>query len=305
MPPAIPAVPSVQTAPIIDSHAHAWRHWPYQPPVPDPASRGHLDQLRFEMRASGVDEAVIVCAAISGNDDNLAEVADDLSRHPVGQNHDHGRFHLVADVDCPWHSTHHRPGAADRVRRAADRFDLAGVTHYVGEIDDGWLDSAEGDAFAAAIVECDLVLSLSAGTAWHGSVARLAGRHPSLPVLMHHLGLARAAVPTDHDVDSVVRLAQVPSILVKLSGLHYVATQPWRFPYGASHGLLGRLVDAFGPDRLCWGSDFPAARAHVTYRQSLEVIRSEHAGLLGDDGLSAVLGGTAAEVLRTRRPVAG
>ncbi|MEO6998557.1 MAG: amidohydrolase family protein [Terracoccus sp.] len=296
-----PATPGVRPTPIIDAHAHAWRRWPYQPPVPDPASRGHLDQLRFEMAASGVDEAVIVCAAIGGNDDNLAEVADDLDRHPI----DHGRFHLVADVDCPWHSTHHRPGAADRVRRAADRFELAGITHYVGEIDDGWLDSAEGDAFVAAIVERDLILSLSAGVAWHGSVARLARRHPSLPVLMHHLGLARAAVPTDEEVDSVVRLAQVPSILVKLSGLHYVATQPWRFPYGASHGLLGRLVDAFGPDRLCWGSDFPAARAHVTYQQSLEVIRAEHSGLFGHDGMSAVLGGTADEVLRTRRPVAG
>lgn len=296
------ARPDVKRVPIVDAHAHAWRRWPYPPAVPDPASRGHLDQLRFEMRASGVDEAVIVCAAIGGNDDNLAEVADDVGRPPI-DHEDHARFHLVADIDCPWHSTHHRPGAADRVRRADDRFELAGITHYVGEVDDGWLDSAEGDAFAAAIVERDLVLSLSAGTAWHESVARLARRHPSLPVLMHHLGLARAAVPNDDEVDSVVRLAQTPSILVKLSGLHYVAAQPWRFPYAASHGLLGRLVDAFGPDRLCWGSDFPAARAHVTYRQSVEVIRSEHAGLLGEDGLSAVLGGTAAVVLRTRRPV--
>lgn len=205
------ARPNVERVPIVDAHAHAWRSWPYQPRVPEPASRGHLDQFRFEMRASGVDEAVIVCAAIGGNDDNLAEVADDIGRQPAAN--DHKRFHLVADVDCPWHETHHRPGAADRVRRAADRFER-GITHYVGEVDDGWLDSAEGDAFVAAMVERDLVLSLLVGAAWHGSVARLARGHPSLPVWMHHLGLARAAVPTDDEVDSVLRLAQTPSILV-------------------------------------------------------------------------------------------
>ena len=34
---------------IVDSHCHAWTTWPYDTNVPDPASRGTIDQLLFEM----------------------------------------------------------------------------------------------------------------------------------------------------------------------------------------------------------------------------------------------------------------
>ena len=29
---------------IIDAHCHAWTYWPYDPPVPDPESRGTIAQ---------------------------------------------------------------------------------------------------------------------------------------------------------------------------------------------------------------------------------------------------------------------
>ena len=61
---------------IIDSHCHAWAHWPYEPPVPDPLSRGSIAQLLFEMDQNGVDRAVIICAAIAHNPNNTAYVVD-------------------------------------------------------------------------------------------------------------------------------------------------------------------------------------------------------------------------------------
>ena len=39
---------------IVDAHCHAWATWPYQPPVPDPESRGRIEQLLFEMDQNGV-----------------------------------------------------------------------------------------------------------------------------------------------------------------------------------------------------------------------------------------------------------
>jgi L-fuconolactonase len=47
---------------------------------------------------------------------------------------------------------------------------------------------------------------------------------------------------------------------------------------------------------MAWASDFPASAAHVTYRQSLEVIR-EHAGFIDPVDLPLVLGATMAAVL--------
>ena len=45
---------------VIDSHTHAWKYWPYQPPVPDPESRGRVEQLLWEMdRAREIDPAAV------------------------------------------------------------------------------------------------------------------------------------------------------------------------------------------------------------------------------------------------------
>ena len=64
---------------IIDSHCHAWATWPYKPPVPDPESRGRVEQLLHEMDVNGVDQAVIVCAQIDHNPVIGGEI-----RFPVG-----------------------------------------------------------------------------------------------------------------------------------------------------------------------------------------------------------------------------
>jgi hypothetical protein len=51
---------------------------------------------------------------------------------------------------------------------------------------------------------------------------------------------------------------------------------------------------------LCWGSNFPGAECHCTYRQSLEVIRT-HCDFLSQEERVKVLGGTLASLL-ARRP---
>ncbi len=60
---------------ILDSHCHAWRRWPYPPLVPDEDSRGTIDQLLYEMDTNGIEQALVVCAAIEDNPDNVEYVA--------------------------------------------------------------------------------------------------------------------------------------------------------------------------------------------------------------------------------------
>ena len=98
---------------IIDSHTHAWRRWPYQPPVPDPESRGIAEQLLWEMDRHGVDKAVLVCARIEHNPDNNDYVAECVRCYPE-------RLVQFADVDCSWTKTYHIPGAASRLRIRLD-----------------------------------------------------------------------------------------------------------------------------------------------------------------------------------------
>ncbi len=65
---------------ILDGHCHAWPRWPYQPPVPDPESRGAVEQLLWEMDQNGVSQAVLICAGITDNADNNDYVAAAVAR---------------------------------------------------------------------------------------------------------------------------------------------------------------------------------------------------------------------------------
>jgi predicted TIM-barrel fold metal-dependent hydrolase len=275
---------------VFDSHCHAWRCWPYPPLVPDEASRGTVEQLLYEMDAHAVSGALVVCAAIDNNADNVDYVAFARARHP-------GRLYLVADLDCWWSSTYHRPGAAERLRALADRYELAGVTHYLEDSNDGWLRSEEAEALFALAAERRLIVSLGAAPVWQADLRLLARRHPSVPVLCHSLGGVRAAEGADSPaLAELIASAAVANIYLKAAGLHYASGRGWDHPWPDAVAVLEQLVEAYGPSRVCWGSDFPASTRFCTYRQSLEVVRS-HCPFFSPAELRLVLGETLRGIL--------
>ncbi len=275
---------------LADSHCHAWRRWPYPPLVPDEEARGTIEQLLYEMDINGVEQALVVCAAIDGNPDNTEYVASARERHP-------GRLHLVADLDCTWSSTYHVPGSADRLRALDDRYELAGFTHYVEERNDGWLLGDEAEAVFTLASERRLLVSLAASPAWQADLRVIARRHPDVPVLCHHLGEVRVADGLGSDaLAEVLASAAVNNIYVKASGLHYASARGWDHPWPDALGVLSRIFDAYGPSRLCWGSDFPASKRFCTYRQSLEAVRS-HCRFFTPEDLRLVLGETLCRLL--------
>lgn len=293
------ALPGHSGQVIIDSHCHAWRRWPYDATVPDLDTRGSVEALLHEMDQHGVQRAVVVCARIgrgrAANPDNNDYVAAAVARHP-------DRLIGFADVDSCWSREHHTPGAASRLREAAERWSLMGFTHYLDECD-GWLNSDEGRQFVAVAAELDLVASLSMSPRWQPSLRQVAREHPTLPILVHHQGMASTgSADFASELAEVLTTAALPSVLVKVSGFHYLSDPGWAFPYDhVRERVFQALCTAYGPERLAWGSDFPAARVHLTYRQSLEVVRA-HSPWLSAQGMARVLGGTMAEILRTRRP---
>ena len=232
---------------------------------------------------NGVGAALVVCAAIDNNPDNLDYVAFARERYP-------DRLHVVADLDCTWNTTYHRPGSADRLRKLDDEYQLAGFTHYVREQNDGWLLSDEADAVFRVARERHLVLSLAAGPAWQADLRAVASKYPSVPVLCHHLGGVNAAESLDSPgLAEIIASAAVPNLFVKVSGFHYVSAVPWNHPWPDAVAVFSRIFDVYGPSRLCWGSDFPASKRYCTFRQSLEVVRTNCAFLAPKD-LRLVLG---------------
>ncbi len=264
---------------ILDSHTHAWETWPYQPTVPDPESRGRVEQLLWEMDRCGVERAVLVCARIDHNPGNNDYIAECVRRYP-------DRIIQFADVDCSWTHTYHTPGAAARLAEAADRYELKGFTHYLKD-DFDWFESEEGLAFFQVAADRRLIASLALGPAWQPALRTLARRFPTVPFLCHHLAGAR--VGQEAELEEILRSAEVPNIHLKLSGFHYAAAVSWEYPYADVLPIVRRLYEAFGSDRLCWGSDYPVVRFHMTYRQALEAFRT-HCDFVPSAGQAVILG---------------
>jgi len=278
---------------IIDSHCHVWERWPYQPPVPDPDSRARAEQLLLEMDQHGVARAVLVAAAIGGNDANNAYVAATAAAHP-------GRFVPFADIDSRWSPTHHTEGAAARLALAADRFALAGFTHYLDEADPGdWLLSEEGRRFFGLAQARRLIASLSVTPAQMPAVAALAEAFPRLAIVGHHLGFLGPRFAAVADGPRwVIEAARHRNLHIKISGFGTVAAAGEDYPYPGLAWIVRALRDAYGPWRLFWGSDYPVSRRHMTYRQTLDMAR-RHSGL-ADADVEIVLGPALERLLSAR-----
>jgi predicted TIM-barrel fold metal-dependent hydrolase len=80
-------------------------------------------------------------------------------------------------------------------------------------------------------------------------IGELCARFPDVPVLLDHL--ARAGQGTDADFQEVLKLAKMPRVYMKFSGIGYSSKQP--FPHSDAKPLVRRAFDAFGSDRVLWG----------------------------------------------------
>lgn len=279
---------------IVDSHTHAWARWPYEPAVPDEATKGSVEHLIHEMDLNGVDQAVIVSARIEKNPDNNEYGAAAVRRYP-------DRLYQFADVDCAWSPEYHTPGAPERLARAADTLPISGFTHYVGD-NDGWFLSAEGRAFFKLAAERKLIASLALGPAWAGDLGEVAAANPDLVILLHHMGGINSSDPRSA-LEAITGLARYPNIHIKFSGFHYAVglERGWDYPHPGAMWIAEGLYDAFGPARMCWGSDFPALSRAMTYRQALEIVRT-HCRFLQPGDLDPILGGTLKRLLDAAAP---
>jgi predicted TIM-barrel fold metal-dependent hydrolase len=73
-------------------------------------------------------------------------------------------------------------------------------------------------------------------------IGALAAEFPEMPVILDHL--ARAGEGTAAEFDEVLKLARLPRVYMKFSGLSYTKDPA---------PVVRKSFDAFGPDRMIWG----------------------------------------------------
>jgi predicted TIM-barrel fold metal-dependent hydrolase len=109
----------------------------------------------------------------------------------------------------------------------------------------------------------------------------IADRYPGLKLILDHCGLNRLGQDAEAFIhlDEMTSLAKLPNVAVKMTGAPHYSTQP--YPFKNIQDGLHRIFDAYGPDRLFWGTDI--TRMPCTYRQCVTFFTEELPWLKGQD----------------------
>ncbi len=115
----------------------------------------------------------------------------------------------------------------------------------------------------------------------------IAERYPELKLILDHCGLNRHGQDAEAFVhlDEMLALAQLPNVAVKATGAPHYSTEP--YPFKNIQDGLHRIFDAYGPDRMFWGTDI--TRMPCSYRQCVTFFTEELPWLKGQD-LEKVMG---------------
>lgn len=264
---------------IIDSHLHVWdrRRAAYAWLGPDVAAVDRdieLDEVVPQLEESGVTGVVLVQSADEpGDTDNMLEVAE--------------ANHLVLGV-VGWVPLEHPREAERRLDLLRENPRIVGIRNLIHDRSDP--DWALRPDFGAglALLE-DVGLPFDFVTGGPDALARLlvvADRHPRLRIVLDHLGkppLSGSSEALAGWEARIRELATRPNVVAKVSGL-YASSDPaegWTVPRVAE--AAGVAFDAFGPERVMYGGDWPMSTMAGGYRRVFEAISSVAAHLSESD----------------------
>jgi L-fuconolactonase len=196
------------------------------------------------------------------------------------------------------------PGLADRIAEltalpGGDK--LVGLRHQVqSEPDPRWLTRADVLRGLAAVASAGLVYDLVVTAGQLPAAAQAAAAVPGLLFVLDHLGkpaiTSGSTQPWDRDLR---RLAALPNTACKLSGL--VTEADWTgWQVADLRPYADTALDAFGPDRVMFGSDWPVCTLAASYGEVLQAAR-DLTGHLTAAEREAIFAGTATRVYRLGR----
>ena len=235
---------------IIDSHCHASPNW-FEP----------VETVLDEMHRNGVSKTLLV--QWSGEYDN-SYLLECKRRFP-------GRFSVIVNVNT---------GQADALEQAeklveqgAEGLRLRPATRSPGR---------NPLAIWHKAAELGVPVSLLGSLAEFGAAEfdNLVKELPNLKIVIEHLGHMSGdgrekTAPPHEPVKKVLELAKHPNVYIKVHGLGEFATRSTVVqkpsPFSTVPALIEMTIDAFGPMRVMWGSDFPPVAGREGYRNALRL----------------------------------
>ncbi len=172
---------------------------------------------------------------------------------------------------------------------------LVGLRPMIQNIaDDAWVTRRDLDPAFEALIAQDLVFDALTFPRHLPHLLERLARHPQLRCVVDHGSKPQIRDRAFDDwARDMTRVARETRALVKLSGLVTEAGADWSGADLAPY--VDHLIDAFGPQRLLFGSDWPVCQLASSYDRWIETVEGFLAHLT-DQERAAVMGGNAARL---------
>ena len=267
-----------------DAHQHFWRYRPETHPwISDAMPQLKRDFLPADLRpllaAAGFDGCIAVQAQHSlAETEWLLQLAD---AHPFIRG-------VIGWVDlCA-------PNVLDDLQRLTCQPRLRGMRHIVqDEPDERFLLRPDFVRGIALLRQLGLTYDLLIYPRHLPAAVDLVRCLPDQSFVVDHIAKPEIRARRVDDWQRGIRaLAAAPNVCCKLSGLVTEADwQRWQAADFAAY--LDIVLEAFGPQRLMIGSDWPVCTLAACYADAIRVV-TDYIGRLSVDEQDAVLGGVAA-----------
>jgi L-fucono-1,5-lactonase len=264
---------SPATPPRIDAHHHLWNYsakeydW-----IEDNMSMLRRDfqpaDLASTIQAAGIDGVVTVQARQTlGETEWLLSLAEqnDFMRAVVG---------WVPLVDA---------GVAGILEGLAARPKLKAVRHVLQGEADNYMLRADFDAGISALLPTGLVYDILVFERQLPQSIQLVDRHPDQVFVLDHIAKPLIAKGTISPwKERITELAQRPNVYCKISGL--VTEADWEnWTEDGLRPYVDTVLEAFGPERLMFGSDWPVCLVACEYGRWADIVRGFIAELSSDE----------------------
>jgi predicted TIM-barrel fold metal-dependent hydrolase len=267
------------TAEVVDTHAHVSApddgRFPRSGLFPDaPSFTAPVEDLLTKMESAGVDRAVLIQPSIYGFAHSY--LMQCLAAYP-------GRVAGIVLGD------HHNPAFLDELEALVGEGPVRGIRFApLNSPDRGWFEPSI-EPMASAAARLDLTINLLITPSWLPVADQWIERHPELTIVIDHLARPDLSETSrENACTALLCLARHDNVHVKLSALPELSAVA--YPHQDVWHCVRAIVDAFGAERLLWGSDYPFTAVGGTYADSLTVLDQILPDLPAADRQSIVAG---------------
>ncbi|WP_321936699.1 amidohydrolase family protein [Paraburkholderia sp. J8-2] len=220
-----------------------------------------VETLIAAMDEAGVAKAAVVHSSTTYGFDN-SYVVDGCAKYA-------DRLVAVGSVDVL------QPDAPQRIREWTDR-GLGGLRLFTGgstkEFDPSELDDPRSFPAWELCAELNLPMCIQTGPVGLPQITTLARRFPTVRIILDHLGRPEVADGVPYaKAQSLFDLASLENIYLKLTPRIFGDVKKEK---ASAETFFPRVVEAFGAQRMAWGSNFPTSPGKLS-----EILATAQAGL--------------------------